>query len=287
MNIHQLPIDLRINILEFGGSQHVLNIPDKPLIQRLKIYNPSFDINTWHIQISTKRTFINTIIDQRLYPLYIYIKDKSIDILIDADGVKLIKGSSEDREYIYLILKELGYKPTLSIERQDSICCQDAAEIREKLVNIWLLLDSNCRNISYNAAKADIRAIGLYELDMISKTLHIPHTLSTYLRYCLKRIQDDERIMKSSIYPLYKVLESFQWRFFPIGRHRPMNVLRIEGTTPDKINIVEKALVKTFGKDAIDRNNNIFYIKPKSISELIKIDIFYHPHVIHNIVSFK
>lgn len=76
-----LSSDILLNILEYAGSHIVLGVRDEDIINRIRIYDPSFGLDEWNRRVDSKKSLVSMIKSLPLYQVYNYIVENDIVIL--------------------------------------------------------------------------------------------------------------------------------------------------------------------------------------------------------------
>lgn len=277
-----LPIEIRLNILEYQGDHLSMCVRDKDIIDRIRRYDPSFDHQEWIDIVRRKKKFIEQVCNSPLLPLYKYIITKDIQI-VKTYGSHIVLGKRRDTiidESKFDTLKQSYQDVDISIHRDDiTIYSSDMDSICSELTRIRTLLHPR-NDIIYNGSYRDISFIDDINI------LHIPLTLSEYLRFAIDRQKEYSIISKHPLYPVYQILDKYEWSMDKVRKLYSSDCFYkiISGNiTQDDADKVLKILEGIMDKNAITalytEIGSTYHIDDKGAYDLYRIDRYYHPYV--------
>lgn len=289
MEREYIPSSIISNILEYGGKQYLLGIKDEELVERIRLYQPSFNYDTWLSDVEFKKRFIERMKANPLIILYNYVKQYKLTLMIMDKSIQIITGQISDARGVYDIFMQLGYNPERFRQLPSSMILIDfihTEKIRYDLSELWLYMEPRSGSISYNYSRDNTIQYGLGDLVYIADRLSTPLSLPDYLRYIIRRNRDEVKIKKYKEYSLYLMLQPYGWSYSVPKNGISLSILITRGI--DISTDIQDELIKIYGEVYIAYNESgSFALKGTYTLKLIEIDMFYHPYIVQYIELFK
>lgn len=284
----RVPVNILLDILEYQGSEEYMNIPINEVVKRIQYYEPEFNYNDWLRSVKIKENFLQWLENNPLLDLYSYIKENEITLFRVGD-ILVVESKGDDPKFVYDIidyLNEADRYGMISIAKQENeISVDNHSQLIEDLSKIWMWKEQQDINggfVSYAQIKGEARNINISGAISIADALHIPTTLSGYLRYVIGRNKEHKRIEAYKEYTLYHILSDNGWMYFTKS-----NEIIIYMASDEEIDTIRDELAKIYGADNISFDIDTFKINSQYRLKLPEIELFYHPYTIHAYDEFK
>lgn len=315
-----IPSDIRLNMLEYGGER--LNVTDEELIERIHLYDETFDYNLWKEDIKEMERFINRVSNSPMIPIYQYLTEHNIKLYIkdeDIDTLGAISFSTDSQEEIDVVvgsLVEMGYDiDMVKVEIEENIFEQimissQVHDIQRELLEISLLegtLYKENWSSSFMFSIVDAEKYDLQSLIYMANIMNMPHTLSSYLRYIIQKKREEPKIKAIKEYPLYLMLEPYRWYYHSreevlkqnegASSMNPNDIVTTlwikDRISTCAISAIHRELIKLYGENDVEyylpsgvTDEEEFLILKGSILGLGKINRFYHPFILRDFDTF-
>lgn len=288
-----IPIDIKLNILEYAGKGYILGVSDESLTERIKKYESSFDVSMWKNQVQIKKNLLGDPILSVFKDLYEYVTLFGISLrIMDINSSISVKANDmKDIARIASLLNKAGFK-TEKIQRErihDSI--QEWSIFVEKgqikKIQFYFILSWTLQkkrpHIGYNGSIFYAEKNGMKDLIPILDSLSTPLSLAGYLRYRIRRNREEVAIKRNTMYNSYTRLVPYPWTFSS-GRNDSINSINFLYVPLRSLDLICPEYVS---QSSTKSSRETLIILEAVSSNLIEIDRFYHPYVFYSVNEFK